>query len=286
MRRLALPPALLAAVLSFALAGCDVFERAQNDRVLAGVLLESPGVSQPGVGVELSGAAVATVFFGEIDAGANPADAGSWSTTGLADARVELAWEGGSATLAPVPGAAGQYALAGGIDYVPGKPYTFRVQHGGETYSGTVNAPARPVMLDAEGTALPLVQWPIAYAAIADPYVIRRAGTSVAFYAVTQLSSGSAALDLSAATCTNAPDVADPMAVLRLFLDDDAWRVPSFSLQKAECFPAPAPQFGYGVLLTAVNKVGGSNMSSNLFLGSGVVAGSTAASVMPLLPFQ
>jgi hypothetical protein len=280
MRQLASSTALLASVLT--LAGCDVLERAQNDRVLAGVLIESPGVSQPVLGVALSGAVVATAFFGEIDGGANPADAGSWSTTGLADARVELTWAGGSATLTPVPGAAGQYALAGGVTYAPGTAYTFRVEHGGETYSGTVTAPARPVMQDASGAPLPLVQLPIAYDAIPETYVLRRAGTSVAFYAVTQLSSATAAVDLSAATCTNAPDVADPMAVLRLFLNDDAWRVPSFSLQKAECFPAPAPLFGYGVLLTSVNKVGGSNMSSNLFLGSGVVAGSTAASVLPV----
>ncbi|WP_041448218.1 hypothetical protein [Anaeromyxobacter sp. Fw109-5] len=280
MRSLASSPALLAALI--ALSGCDWLERIQNDRVLAGVLIESPGVSQPAQGVELSGAVVATVFFGEMERGANPVDAGSWSTTGLDGATVRLTWAGGSATLEPVPGVAGQYALAGDLTYEPGTAYTFRVDHDGETYSGTVVAPARPTLLDADGAELPIVQPPVAHAQIPGPYVLRREGDSVAFYAVTQLSSRSGAVDASAATCTNAPDVADPMAVLRLFLDDGAWRAPTFSLAKADCFPTPAPQYGYGLLLTAVNKVGGSNLSSNLFIGSGVVAGSSAASVLPL----
>ncbi|WP_242346591.1 hypothetical protein [Anaeromyxobacter terrae] len=283
MRRLASFPALLVAVLT--LAGCDVLGRFQNDHVLAGVLIESPGVSQPDQGVNLSGAAAATVFFGEVDKGANPADAASWRTTGLDGATVRITWDGGSATLAPA-GAAGQYALTGGaLTYVPGTAYTFRVEYGGETYSGTVTAPARPVLQDESGAPLPVVQAPIAYAQLPDPYVLRRDGTPpvpVAFYAITELSSGTGAVDASAATCTNAPDVTDPMAVLRLFLDDGAWRTPTFSLAKADCFPAPAPQYGYGLLLTSVNKVGGTNLSSNLFLGSGVVAGSSAASVLPV----
>ncbi len=280
MRRLASFPALLAAVLG--LAGCDVFERLQNDRVLAGVLIESPGVSQPDQNVNLAGAVAATVFFGEVDKGANPADAASWRTTGLDGATVRLTWDGGTATLAPA-GAAGQYALTGGaLAYAPGTAYTFRVEYGGETYSGTVTAPPRPVLQDESGAPLPVVQAPIAYTQLPDPYVLRRDGTSVAFYAVTALSSPSGAVNASAATCANAPDVTDPMAVVRLFLDDGAWRTPTFSLAKADCFPAPAPQYGYGLLLTSVNKVGGTNLSSNLFLGSGVVAGSAAASVLPV----
>ncbi|WP_242361008.1 hypothetical protein [Anaeromyxobacter sp. SG17] len=280
MRRLASFPALLAAVLG--LAGCDVFERLQNDRVLAGVLIESPGVSQPDQNVNLAGTVAATVFFGEVDKGANPADAASWRTTGLDGATVRLTWDGGTATLAPA-GAAGQYALTGGaLAYVPGTAYTFRVEYGGETYSGTVTAPPRPVLQDESGAPLPVVQAPIAYSQLPDPYVLRRDGTSVAFYAVTALSSPSGAVNASAATCTNAPDVTDPMAVVRLFLDDGAWRTPTFSLAKADCFPAPAPQYGYGLLLTSVNKVGGTSLSSNLFLGSGVVAGSAAASVLPV----
>lgn len=279
MRSLAPPVALLAVL---ALSGCDWLARVQNDRVLAGALLESPGVSDPSSGVELPGAVVATVFFGEVDKGANPADAGSWSTTGLAGATVRITWEGGSAALDPVAGAAGQYALAGDLAYQPGTAYTFRVEHDGETYSGTVVAPAKPTMRDDGGAELPLVQPPVTYAQIDDPYVLRRDGDSVAFYAVTQLSSATAPVDLAAATCTNAPDVSDPLAVLKLFLNDDAWRAPSFSLPKADCFPTPAPELGYGLLLTAVNKASGSSLSSNLFLGSGVVAGSSAASVLPV----
>jgi hypothetical protein len=270
---------VLAAVFAALLAGCDPIERLQNDKLLAAVLVESPAVAQQGVNVP--GTTLATVFFGTVNRGAAPGDPGGWQATGISGANVRITWAGGSVSLAPVPGAAGQYALAGGLAYSPGTAYTFRVESEGDVYSGTVSAPDRPAPQDAGGATLQVVQPAVLHANIPDPYVLRRAGTNPAFYTVTSLSSQTGSLDVSAPTCTNAPDLTDPLDVLRLLFDDAPWRAPSFSLSRAECFPTPAP-FAYGILLTAVNKVGGTNLSSNLFLGSGVVVGSTAASVLPL----
>lgn len=271
----------LALSTALVLAACDPVERLRNDHLLAGVLVEAPAVMSSNPPLELQPAAGATVFFGVVDPGAHPTDAGSWNATGLAGADVTLSWAGGSATLAAVPGIPGQYAAVSGIAYTPGAAYTFRVAHGGETYSGTVTAPERPAMQHPQGTALPLVQDAVPFAAIPDPYALHRTGTSKAFYTVTNLSSASGRLDLSSPTCTNAPDLANPLDVLRLFFDDAEWRAASFDLPRASCFPEPAA-LAYALLLTAVNETGGAGLSSNLFLGSGVVAGSTAASVLPI----
>ena len=262
------------------LAGCDPIERLQNDKLLAAVLVESPAVSQPGVNV--AGTSIATVFFGTVNRGASPSDPSAWQATGISGANVRITWPGGSVTLAPVPGVAGQYALAGGLTSTPGTAYTFRVESGSDVYSGTVTAPERPALRHG-GATLPVLQDPKPWADIPQPYVLERVGTSPAFYTVTRLSSQTGSLDVSAPTCTNAPDLSDPLDVLRLFFDDAPWRAASFSLDKGDCFPpTPALPYAYGILLTAVNKAGGTNLSSNLFLGSGVVVGSTAASVLPV----
>jgi hypothetical protein len=248
----------------------------QNDKVLAGILLATPDVE---VGTTVPGTVTAQVFFGQISG----ATSGAADVDPISGATVQVTWTGGgSATLPEVE--PGYYqATDGSLEYTAGADYTFRVTYGGETYTGTVEAPAPVVMTEPDGTPLdPVV--PVTAADLADPYPVCRSGTQVAFATAQEFTSAGA----SGAPCFVPPAPTDAGGILALLFDDGAYRTACFSLPPATCFPnrSDPDTAGYLVGLTALNKVTGTQMSSNLFLASGVFAGTMDASALILMTPQ
>jgi hypothetical protein len=257
-----------------ALAGCETVEMLQNDKVLAGVLLATPDAT---VGpTDVPGAVTAQVFFGQISG----AMSGAADVDPIVGATVQVTWTGGgTATLTPA--AAGYYeATGGGLAYVEGAQYTFRVSHGGEVYSGTVTAPARPVMLDGPGGA-PIPDQTSATLAELDPYPVCRAGSQVAFVTVVEVTTGGGVGD----PCFQPAAPTDAGGILGLLFDQGAYTVACFDVP-ASCFPnaSSASTAGYLVGLTALNKATGTALSSNLFLASGVFVGTMDASALAVTP--
>lgn len=258
-----------------ALAGCETVEMLQNDKVLAGVLLATPDAT---VGTtDVPGTVTAQVFFGQISG----AMSGSADVDPIAGATVQVSWTGGgTATL--TPGAAGYYEATGGaLVYVEGAQYTFHVSHGGETYTGTVTAPPSVEMRDAGGALLDDVV-PVTAAGLADPYPVCRTGNQVAFVTVQEFTDAGA----SGEPCFVPPAPTDAGGIIGLLFDDGEYRAACFSLPPATCFPnrSDPGTVGYLVGLTALNKATGTQMSSNLFLGSGVFVGTMDASALVLSP--
>jgi hypothetical protein len=261
--------------LTFPLSGCDLLRRLDEERVLAGVVIESPGVSSVTPPVTVGGIVVARAFFGEVEAGNS-----ATSASGLAGAAVDVLFTppGGAQVVVRLPGSgpAGQYGATSvetALAYHPGVEYQFRVVHDGETFTARVIAPDAATMESPRGTPVPTVQT-AAHAAWPATWTISRQGTDLAVYAVDGVT-GTGAIDFAGGgmNCTNAPG-SDPKAWISLLLNDDPYRAESFALQKAACFPAAGT---YAVGLTTLVRDTGSGVSSNLFLGSGALAGTSDA---------
>lgn len=261
--------------LTFPLSGCDLLQRLDEERVLAGVVIESPGISSDAPPVTVGGIVAARAFFGEVEAGRS-----ATSASGLAGAAVDVLFTppGGAQVVVRLPGSgpAGQYGATSvetALAYHPGVEYQFRVVHDGETFTARVIAPDAATMESPPGTPVPTVQ-AAAHAAWPATWTLSRQGTDLAVYAVDGVTPGGA-IDFSGGgmNCTNAPGT-DPKAWLSLLLDDAPYRAASFALPKATCFPAAGT---YAVGLTTLARATGSGVSSNLFLGSGALAGTTDA---------
>src|SRR6266568_2893350 len=245
MRRAALLTALAL------LAGCDLAQQLQNRKVLVAAVLSSPAVSTQQALV------TAQLFFGERQADL------SQPPTGLTGATVTLTATNGSAvstyTLAAVSAkGAGWYQATDSIQFKP--------IYQGEEFSGSVQAPTAAAIQGLSNHLFP----PRSSSSTAS-LTLTRAGTDPAFYAVVK---ASASADVANATCTNAP-VTDAGKLVHFVLDDSAWTVPSFDLPASPCFPSADT---YVVSLTTVAK--STNVSSNLFLGSAVIAGAADAGAL------
>jgi len=275
-------PRLVAALAALALlAGCEAVQKLENHKVMAAVVIRSPDLDSAGQGLpalHVTGVAAAQVFFGERQ------DSVSQPPTGLSGAAVTLAWAGtssGSVVLQPV--SQGWYQVTGGFDYAPGTTYTFTVVYLGDTFTGTVSAPPQaPRIKELAGAIVPQVFPPFPVPTFYlgfDHQTVSRDGDDVAFYSATDVAGAAA----GAVTCSNQP-FGDAGAMIQLLLDPSPWKVPAFTLFRSDrtsaaaqrCFPQES---SYLVTLTTV-KTG--SVSSNLFLGSGVLAGASDAGLLIL----
>jgi len=260
MRRAALLTALAL------LAGCDLVQQLQNRKVLVAAVLSSPGVNNNVLGVSQSPLVTAQVFFGErqSDLTAPP--------TGLDGATVTLSATDGSSTstytLLPVSAkGAGWYQATGSVRFTPGTTmFQFKAVYQGEEFSGSVQAPQAVTMQGLPASPAHRAQ-----------VTLTRTGSDDAFYAVVR---ATASADFANATCTNAP-VNDAGKLVQFVLDDSAWKVPSFVLPVDPCFPGTGTD-AFVVSLTTVKK--STDVSSNLFLGSAVIAGAADAGGLVVTP--
>ncbi len=262
MRRVALLTALAL------LAGCDLVHQLQNRKVLVAAVISSPSITVGGV--TQSGLVTAQVFFGERQSDLTAAP------TGLDGATVTLSATDGSATstysLLPVSAkGAGWYQATGSVRFTPGTTmFQFKAVYQSEEFSGSVQAPTAAAI-----TGLQNQMFTPRSSSMTSPLTLTRAGTDPAFYAVVK---ASVSADLANATCTNAP-VNDAGKLVQFVLDDSAWTVPSFDLPATPCFPGAGD---YAVSLTTVAK--STDVSSNLFLGSAVIAGAADAGGLVVTP--
>jgi len=242
------------------LSGCNVLQQLESRKIMAAAVLASPSLAP----FTPASVTTAQLFFGERQ------DNVQQPPTALSASSVTLTWDGNSSgvTLTPVAGKAGWYEATGGVTYIEGAHYTFTVVYQGETFSGSVQAPAASAITNASNHLFN----PGAYDGT--KLTVTRdvsAGASDAFYAAFH---ASGATDLASSTCNNAP-VNDASVFVQFVLDDSAWKAASFSLPKSPCFPSTGQ---YVVNLTTVEK--STAVSSNLFLGSAVLAGTADAAAL------
>lgn len=259
------------------LSGCGLAQSLENRKVLVAVLVRSADV--PAAGASVSGLTTAQVFFGD----RQDATSGQ-APQGIAGAAVTVSWTGGVAPVAlPAALAPGWYQLTPApIPYTVGATYTFTVVSGGETFTGTAVAPSPAAIQELAGAVPPKVFPPAVQPwSHFSSQTLTRTGDDVAFYAANPVTGSSG---LGATACTNAP-FSDAGALVQLLLDDSRWRVPSFDLWRSDkapsaaqrCFAAQAG--AHVVSLTTVKR---GTVSSNLFLGSGVIVGAADAGVLVL----
>lgn len=288
MRRL-----LVLAAAAIACAGCDTAKAIQNRKVMAAFLIQSPPTSNPSTGTTIPSYITAHLYLGERQDNGDPTTPPAQQTppAGVEGATVTLSWlsqgNTATATLTPTQGQPGHYGLVSGkeaptdskLEYIPHATYTFSATVGGETFSGTVEAAEPTLITEFENTSpAPKTLGPTPYASWADPFTIHRdfggptpSDIDIGFYAVYPVNASSTGLDESQITCKNTPSMQDPMALLQLVFDPSPWKVDHFDLAKAQCFPNPG---NYVVGLTSVKK---GTPSSNLFLGSAILAGTADA---------
>ncbi|HEX7625247.1 MAG TPA: hypothetical protein VF400_16840 [Anaeromyxobacteraceae bacterium] len=258
MRRAALLTALAL------LAGCDLVHQLENRKILVAAVLSSPAVSVGGA--SQSSLVTAQVFFGERQSVL------SAPPTGIDGASVTLAATDGNTTstytLQPVGAkGAGWYQATGAVRFTAGTTiFQFKVTYQGAEFSGSVQAPKAATM-----QGLP------ASPARRGPVTLTRAGTDDAFYAVVR---ANLSADFANATCTNAP-VNDAGKLVQFVLDDSAWKAPSFVLPVDPCFPGTGTD-AFVVSLTTVAK--SADVSTNLFLGSAIIAGAADAGGLVVTP--
>jgi hypothetical protein len=290
MHRHALTFALLAVV---ALAGCEAVSRLQNDKVLAGVLLQTPSV-QFDNNTTVPGAVTAQVFFGEIPGGVG----GSGDVQPITGATVTLEFTSGGAQTIPLAEVGGGEYQTTSVDdaslvYTAGVEYTFKVVHAGETYTGKVTAPQKAEAYPSSGAtppapgAAPLPTPPtpfsVAASALSPSYPVCRTTTDPAVVSVLRVTtSGSVG-----SPCFAPESPTTPAGALALLFQRSQYTAACIDVPST-CFPSASDNTtaGYVVGLTALaDSVGTSGgLSSNLFLSSGVFAGTMDAAVMTVAP--
>jgi hypothetical protein len=277
-----------ALVLSLvALAGCEAIQRLQNDKILAGVLLETPDVT---VGNEtVPGGVTAQLYFGELPGGVG--GAGDVQPLAVDSAAIEFT-SGGAQSVPLAEVQPGYYQATAGVPYLEGVAYTFKVVYAGETFTGRVTAPARSEAYrknanppPAYGTPLPDLPTPFSVAAAdLDPsFPVCRTTSDVAFVSVIEVPASGQVSD----PCFTPDPPTTAAGVLGLLFDRSAYQVACFDVP-ATCFPnASSPSTaGYVIGLTALKSAMGNSggLSDNLFYGSGVFAGTTDAAIMTVAP--
>lgn len=259
------------AALAFAAlaAGCNL----TNDTVLVATLVQSPA---PPTGYSGAQVTVAQLFLGQTSVTSPSAG----DVKPISGATVQIYDNG---VLVPVTFSEPQpgYYVAGGTPadnfYQATHTYRFVARVGSDEYWGEVqNAPSAPA-LTLPGTPAGDFWTYASYATdMPSPFPLSRACAAAicdaAFYGVW---SASGSFDSSATpNCTNVPQ--DAAALLNFaFLDDTPYRVPTFNVSRATCFPTPATwPGGYVVGLTALKR---GTVSGNTSIASAVLAGTSDA---------
>lgn len=273
---------ILAALSLAALAaGCNL----TNDTVLVATLMQSPA---PPTGYSGAQVTVAQLYLGQTSVTSPSAG----DVKPISGATVQI-YDNGA--LVPVSFSESQpgYYTAGGAPadnfYQATHTYRFVARVGSDEYWGEVQSVPGAPALTLPGTAAGDIYTYASYdgtAQFSNPYPLQRACASaicdVAFYGVWSVSVGGTFDGSATPNCSNAP--ADAAALLSFaFLDDTAWRVPTFNVDKVACFPQPsAYPGGYVVGLTALKK---GTTSGNTSIASAALAGtSDAAGVIVSAP--
>ncbi len=266
---------LIALSLAALAAGCKL----TNDTVLVAMLVQSPA-PPPALGLSVTQTTVAQVFLGQTSVGSPSAG----DVTPISGATVQLL-KGGSVIATLLETQPGYYQASGPF-YEATAIFRFVARVGSDEYWGEVtNAPSAPNLSIPGMNATTHVAAYTNYSdtgAFPSPYPLTRDCTGicdVAFYGVWTATGTSLGADPN---CSNAPQ--DGASLLNFaFLDDTAWRLQTFDVSKATCFPQPSPYPGaYVVGLTALKK---GSTSGNLSIASAVLAGtSDAAGVTVALP--
>lgn len=293
------PVHAVALALVLPLASCDTIKSVQNRKLVAAVLLQSPTVKNPQTQVEIPSVVSAQMFFGERQDDGNPntPPKDQKAPAGLAGATVTLSWlEGGqtqTVTLDAASGKDGTYQTDSTrnaqLHYLAHATYTFSATYGSDVFTGQVEA-AEPTEMIQFQSLTPPKTIVSKYDVFPDPFTITRAlpaGTTdvdIGFYAAYPISTDTQ-LDPSKITCKNTPALDQPLALLQLVFDPSPWKKDHFDLYKnddpagkANCFPSAQ---NYVVALTTVKK---GTPSSNLFLGSAILAGTADAGALVLQP--
>jgi hypothetical protein len=266
--------------LAFLLAGCDLIEKLQNNVILVATLLQSP---QPPTGTGGSPVVTAQLYLAQ-KSGDLTTPPSEQSLSPITGATVVLSDGSGTWTLSGMAGAPGYYESTSAT-YTSGHTYRFTATVGSDQYWGEVTAvPAAP-SLTLPGTAVSGVYTYTSYSdteQFPDPFLITRTGSTpfdIAFWGVWPVG---ASFDPSTTpSCTNFPQTAGDFLTL-VFVNDAPYRVATFNVPKATCFPNPPGVGKYVVGLTAVTK---GTTSSNTSIYSGALAGtSAAAGVVVTLP--
>ncbi len=271
---------LAALSLAALTAGCKL----TNDTVLVAMLVQSP---TPPAGLGLTPStpiSAAQVYLGQTDVTGPTAG----DVSPISGATVQLLRDG--TPIATLSESQPGYYQATGNFYQAAATFRFVARVGSDEYWGEVaNAPSAPD-LSVPGmnptTNLATYSNYSNTVAFPDPYPLTRicpgaAICDVAFYGVWSVS-GTTFDGSATPNCTNAPQ--DAAALFNFaFLDDTAWRVPTFNVSKPACFPEPNPYPGaYVVGLTALKK---GSTSGNTSIASAVLAGtSDAAGVIVSAP--
>jgi hypothetical protein len=261
------------------LAGCGMVKKLENRKVLAGLVMRSPDlvVGAP-ANLTVSGVVTVQVFFGDLQGDTQ-------APTGLADAAVTLSWAGGATGSVTLPAgpSAGWYQLTGtSVAHQAGLTYTFTVRYGGEVFTGTVVAPAAEGITELAAATPPLIFPPTPNpAATFTKQTVSRTGSDTAVYAANPIEGPTS---LGPTSCTNAP-LSDAWAMVQLLIAAGPWTVPSFELWRTNLAPTASQRCfapGPGAWVVTLTTVRSGSVSGNLFLGSGVLAGSADAGVLVL----
>jgi len=260
--------------LAFLLAGCDLLTKLQNNVILVATLVQSPA---PPAGSGIGGTPVVlTQLYLAQKSGDLTTVPSEASLSPISNATVALLDNGVQvAILAPVPGAPGYY-VTGSVTYNAGHTYRFTATVGSDQYWGEVaSVPVAPA-ISVPSLSNHVATYP-SYTGtpqFSNPYPIGRTGTDIAFYGVWTVGT---TFDPSAnPNCANVPETAGDLLTL-IFLNDAPYRVATFNVSKATCFPPPvggAYPANYVVGLTAVKR---GTTSSNLSIYSAALAGTSDA---------
>jgi uncharacterized Zn-binding protein involved in type VI secretion len=259
--------------LAFLLGGCNLLDRLQNNVILVAMLVQSPA---PPAGGPISGSPVVlTQLYLAQKSGDLTSPPSEQSLTPITNATVALLDNGVQvATLAGMLGAPGYYESTS-VTYIAGHTYRFTATVGADQYWAEVaNVPAAPAL------TVPLSSNHRAtYGSyngtpqFSNPYPITRTGNEIAFYGVWTVS-GTTFDPGATANCSNLPQTAGDLLTL-IFVNDAPYRVATFDVPKATCFPAPSAFPGnYVVGLSAVKR---GTTSSNLAIYSAALAGTSDA---------
>jgi hypothetical protein len=259
--------------LAVLLSGCGLLDRLNNNVILVAMLVQSPA---PPAGGPIGGSPVVlTQLYLAQKSGDLTSPPSEASLTPLTGATVALLDNGVQvATLAGMQGAPGYYESTS-VTYVPGHTYRFTATVGSDQYwTEVANVPAAPAL------SVPLSSNHLAtygsYSGtpqFSNPYPITRTGNDIAFYGVWTVS-GTTFDPGATANCSNLPRTAGELLTL-IFVNDAPYRVATFSVPKATCFPNPPGVGNYVVGLSAVKR--STATSSNLAIYSAALAGTSDA---------
>ncbi len=279
--------AFLAAALALPLAACGgIVDQIEASDVAIAALIkvpdqQVPDPAHPGQMKTIPGLVTFQLFFGHLDKskltsgsdGKQTASAGAFGPN--ADAQVQLDFMDpvkGATTISVGKTDATGFASKQSSDterlvYVEGE-YTLSIAYSGKTYKLKVTAGKPTQMVEFKDAPDKLIKdWDVS--AHPDGFTVTRVGgdadpakNDIAFVKC-------AGVTDTSAEYSNFPSTTDPLAFLKLVLDDTEWRAKSFTIP-VSTFKATN---GYVVALTGVAKGTQDPTGAALFLGSTFLAG-------------